>query len=159
MKASLIPLATEHDRSEFDSGDPEINLFLRARARQGQTRGLMMTDVALDGRRVVGYVTVTATQLLGTELAVKGLPRTVVPLLLLARMGVDRAAQRGGLGAALVERTLERAREMRGVCGCVGVLVDPTQGRSSYYARFGFRALPLDPRFATCDSPMLCELR
>lgn len=152
------PLAAAHDRSEFDCGSAEINLFLRQYARQQQEQGVSATTVAVEGKRILGYVTVCPCMLQGDTLSIKRLPRREVPALLLARMGVHADAGGTGIGRALVTRALSLAVTMRETVGCVGVVLDPKEGRTSYYQRFGFLPLGISARFTACEPPMFMSI-
>lgn len=156
-EVELSPLGAEHNRREFDCGSAAENLFLRCNARQQQEQNLSATTVAVEARRVVGFVTVCPASMHGG--AMRG-RRThfEAPVLLLAQMGVHRESQRSGLGRRLVLHALDRAVTMRNMVGCIGVLLDPVIGMTWYYQRFGFEQVPLGPRYPSCESPMFMPI-
>lgn len=93
------------------------------RVRDGQTPVRELSLVALDGRALVGTVRLWRT--------VAG--ERSRPVLLLGPMAVDAAWRDRGIGAALIEQAITRAREAREKA----VLL---VGDAPYYARFGFQS-------------------
>jgi hypothetical protein len=49
------PLADHHELAEFNSGVPELDDWLRRRARANQTSGASRTFVVCEGSRVITY--------------------------------------------------------------------------------------------------------
>jgi len=135
------------DRSAFGSGDPSVDLFFRRYAGQNQFRHhLGVSYVAVDGSRVLGFVTVAPRHVEIENLparARKKLPRYPVPVLGLARLGVDESAQSTGLGGQLLRFVLELATQMDQQVGCAGVVVDAKPGAVGFYAKYGFT--PFEP--------------
>ena len=90
------------DTSAFRCGDPEYDLFLQRYAGQNQERLFVGTTyAALDGPRVVGYVTVAVGHVDRDDVpsqARGGLPRYPLPVLRLARLAIDEGFQGRGLG-------------------------------------------------------------
>lgn len=126
------------DTSSFRCGDPEYDLFLQRYAGQNQDRLFVGTTyAALDGPRVVGYVTVAVGQIERDE------PRYPLPVLRLARLAVDEAFQGRGLGRRLAAYAFAVALQVRAAAGCIGVVVDALPNRVSFYADLGFVELEL----------------
>jgi GNAT superfamily N-acetyltransferase len=133
----------EHDdRSQFRSGDPDIDRFFQQFAGQNQFRHhLGVTYVAVEDRRVLGFATVAAAHVEIDGLptgARKKLPRYPLPVLRLARLGVDQPAQGQGLGVQLLRFVLQLALGMADDYGCVGVVVDAKPDAVAFYAKYGF---------------------
>lgn len=144
-------------RGLFDCGEPVLNRFLKERARQAQDRGQSVTYVALDGDEVIGYVTLLPAaidpELLRARAFDLSLPRQPVPVLLLARMGTTIDTRESGtarrrIGTLLMDEVRRRAREVRALVGCVGVLTDAKPGSQGFYARHGFAVLEDPPTSA-----------
>jgi GNAT superfamily N-acetyltransferase len=133
------------DRRRFRSGDPDLDRFFQAYAGQNQFRHhIGTTYVAVEGREVLGYVTVAAGSLEIDDLppAVRReLPCYPLPILRLARLAVDAAFQGGGVGRELLRFALGLAVRMRTDYGCIGVVVDARPNAVPFYRRFGFVAL------------------
>jgi len=132
-------------RSEFRSGDADLDRFFHRFAAQNQFRHYIgVTYVALDDARILGFATVAPghVEIEGLPAAGRGkLPRYPLPVLRLARLAVDLPAQGQGLGAQLLRFVLQLATRMAGDFGCVGVVVDAKRGALEFYAKHGFIAL------------------
>ncbi len=106
-----VPLATEHDVEAFDCGSPARDEFLRRFALANVRNGSSRTYVGLRGDRVVGYDSLAAAPIEPEELPVRatqGLARHPIPMILLARLAVDRAEQGRGVGKGLLKDALRR---------------------------------------------------
>src|SRR5918992_943182 len=104
-KPQVAKLAPAHDPASFDCGSEPLNRFLKLHALSGQRSGISQTYVAASGAGIAGYYTLVVGQVAhdeAPERLAKGLPRHPVPVMILARLAVDRAWQGKGLGAALV---------------------------------------------------------
>src|SRR4030042_1077393 len=125
-------LRPRDDRSAFECGDEALDRFFRRYAGQNQFRHhLGVTYVAVDGGRVLGFVTVAPRHVEIDELperARKKLPRYPLPVLGLARLAVDKQAQATGLGGKLLRFVLELASTMADELGCAGIVVDAKPG-------------------------------
>lgn len=71
----------------------------------------------------------------------KRLPTYPLPVLRLARLGVDVRAQGLGIGKALLRHVLSLALEQRDRLGCVGVVTDAKPDAVAFYESLGFQAL------------------
>jgi GNAT superfamily N-acetyltransferase len=135
-------LRPSDDRSAFQSGDEALDRFFHRYAGQNQFRHYLgVTYVAVEGRRVLGFATVAPRHVdieSLPERARKKLPRYPVPVLGLARLAVDKAAQSIGLGGQLLRFVLELAAKMADEVGCAGVVVDAKPGAVDFYAKYGF---------------------
>lgn len=138
-----IRVLREHDdRSTFRSGDPELDRFFTSFAGQNQFRHhLGVTYVAVHGGRVLGFATVAAghIEIDGLPQATRRtLPHYPLPILRLARLAVDLAAQGQGLGTELLRFVLRLSLRMADDYGCLGVLVDAKPDAVAFYAQYGF---------------------
>ena len=135
------------DTSVFRCGDPEYDLFLQRYAGQNQDRLFVGTTyAALNGPRVVGYVTVAVGQIDRDDIPSQArgrLPRYPLPVLRLARLAVDDAFQGRGLGRRLAAYAFAVALQVRVAAGCIGVVVDALPDRVGFYADLGFVELEL----------------
>ena len=135
-------LREQDDRSSFRSGDPDLDRFFQQFAGQNQFRHhLGVTYVAVDDGRILGFATVAAAHVEIDGLpagARKKLPRYPLPVLRLARLGVDQSAQGQGLGVQLLRFVLQLALAMADDYGCVGVIVDAKPDAVGFYSKYGF---------------------
>jgi predicted N-acetyltransferase YhbS len=138
-------LGETDDRSSFQSGDEQLDLFFRHYAGQNQFRHhIGSTYVAVEDAAILGFATVTVGHVEIENLPPslrKKLPDYPLPILRLARLAVDRNAQGLGVGERLIRTVFSVAVELRAKLGCVGVVVDAKSGAENYYSRYGFVAL------------------
>lgn len=94
---------------------------------------------------ILGFVTVAAGSL--ERLSVpdpalrRRLPDYPLPILRLARLGVDRRAQGFGIGSALARHVFALSMAQRDQVGCVGVVTDAKEGAVAFYEGLGFRQI------------------
>lgn len=142
-------LASYHDRSAFDCGEPALNQFLRQHAGQQQRKGLSQTYVALpdSGVEALGFVTLSAGQVAAVSLPPDlKLPRYPVPMLRIGRLAVDQRYQGQGLGQDLLAFALRMALEFAERVGVYAVVVDAKHERAqAFYRRLGFVSTLDDP--------------
>ena len=148
MRFSIQRLSTDHERVEFDCGEPALNSFLQRHARQNQAKNVSRTYVAVrpGERRVVGYYTLAGGSIEFErlpEVLQKRLPHYAVPVILLARLAVDRSAQGEGLGELLLFSALRVAVYTAESVGVFAVEVVAKNERAKrFYLRYGFESLP-----------------
>src|SRR3954453_777106 len=109
----IVPIMEQHDRSQFDCGEPSLNDFLKQYARQNEEKGVSRTFVlGREGeQRVLGYYTLAGGQFERDNLppkAGKKLPKYPVPVVVLGRLAVDRSVQGEKLGRVLLKDALHR---------------------------------------------------
>ncbi len=101
--------------------------------------------------RIVGYVSLSAAQI-GRAFLPKSQQRNQpdpVPATLLGQLAVDKAFQAQGHAASLLLFALRTALVVSENIGSMVVLTHPlNDGVRGFYARWGFRDLPFDPRRA-----------
>jgi GNAT superfamily N-acetyltransferase len=134
------------DRSGFSCGQADLDRFFLHYAGQNQFKlHLCVTYIALVGQRIVGFATVTpATVERDRFPSRRKLPAYPLPVLRLARLGVDQTAQSAGVGSQLLRFVLKLAQRQMNELGCLGVLTDAKPESISFYERYGFVALAPD---------------
>jgi GNAT superfamily N-acetyltransferase len=132
--------------NQFDCGDQALNDYLKRFAWQNQNRhSVGVTYVAAETevpRAVIGYHTLASSSIpkasfpgnAGQRLS----PYHDVPVVLLARLAVDRRFQQRGVGQTLLRHALELSLAVREQVGCRCVLVDAYPSAVPWYGRFGF---------------------
>ena len=131
-----------HLRDGFDCGTPSLDDFLHALVSRYEKCKLGRTYIALrdDDQRVLGYYTLASGSIAAEALPAKQakkLPRHAVPIVLLARLAVDRSAQ-GGLGGFLLRDALTRLLDLSEKLGIHAVIVDALDEEArALYERFG----------------------
>jgi GNAT superfamily N-acetyltransferase len=141
-----------HDVSAFDCGSHAQTRWLRESARiaQAARRATVYVVTPVGEGRVVGYHALAASACAqddGPARLRKGAGQGPIPVILLARLGVDRSAHGQGLGAALVKDALLRAREAAGVIGARALLVhaESPEAKAFYLHLAEFEVSPTDP--------------
>jgi GNAT superfamily N-acetyltransferase len=141
-------LTAEHDLSTFACGIPELDRWLKERAHQNEATGASRTFVVTAGGRVVGYYAL-ATGAVFHEQATGRVRRNMpepIPVMVLARLGVQLEYQGTGLGVALLKDALLRTLQASEVAGIRAVLLHAVDDRSkSFYVHHGFAESPIDP--------------
>ena len=149
------PLATRHDISQFSSGVPTLDVWLRGKARLNETRGGARTYVACDGDRVAGFYSLAASSVECGRVSFRvgrNMPDPI-PVILLGQLAVDEAYRGRHLGSDLLVDAARRARAAAGVVGARAVVVQAIDDRArAFYQKFGFR--PLSDR-----EPLMLVLR
>ncbi len=145
------PLRGRHRLDGFDCGEESIDTWLQRYSRHAEAADTARTFVTTsDGEQVAGFFSLTVGQVRSedaTARLLKGQPADrSVPVVILARLGVDRAHQGRGLDRSLLQDAMLRfgtIAESAGVRGLVAHALDePAQ---TFYLRFGFEPSPTDP--------------
>jgi GNAT superfamily N-acetyltransferase len=137
-----------HDLSALDSGEPEIDGWLRRHAADAETRRVARTFVWVADERadlVVGYYTLTGHRL-GRDALLAGIGRgspTEIPAVLLARLALDRRQQGTGTGGAMLADAMGRIVVATQTVAARFVVVDAQHERAAaFYEHHGFRRIP-----------------
>lgn len=150
LSVSIELLGAKHRREDFDCGEDALNRYLRQYASQHQKKNIGRVYVAVEGddRRVLGYYTLAngSVEFQSVPQA-KGLPREYpIPVILLARLAVDRTAQGQGLGAVLLYDALKRSAEASQVSAAYAVIVDALNEQAKkFYLHYDFEESLDDP--------------
>jgi len=142
------PLTTDHQIDTFDCGVPELNDWLKKRARNNQKEDASRTYVVADGEKVVGYYALSAASI--NSVAVPGQFRrnmpNPIPVLLLGRLAVDLSCEKIGLGRALFKDGAKRAMSAADIVGIRGLIVHAISNEAkAFYLAVGFDQSPLEP--------------
>lgn len=143
------PLTARHLLDTFDCGEPSLDEWLKRRALANQLGGASRTFVVADAEdRVVGYYSLAAgavSRNLATG-GVRGNMPDPVPVLVLARLAVERNAQGMQLGAALLQDAVNRAVSVSQNAGVRALLVHALDDKAKqFYLHYGLVESPLHP--------------
>lgn len=133
----------------FDCGQPALNQFLQRFALVNQKANSALTYVCCRNGEVVGFYSL-AVGCVDPEVApprvLKGLARHSVPVMILARLAVDLAHQRQGLGRALLKDALLRTAQAADIAGIRALLVHAKDETArQWYESWDFEPSPTDP--------------
>jgi len=123
--------------------------WLKRRALANQSSGASRTFVVTDqDGRVCGYYAMAAGTV-SHRLATSGVRRNMpdpVPVMLLARLAVDRRTQGQHLGASLLQDAVNRAVAVSQNAGVRALLVHALHERAKqFYEHYGFQPSPTHP--------------
>ena len=147
-----VLLTETHDTDDFDCGEEPLNTFLKRHALQNQQNNSSRTFVSCRNGTsgVVGYYSLCAASVeydQTPERIRKGLARHEVPLILLARLAVDRNCQGQGLGVSLLLDAFGRFLRTQETIGARALLAHAKgETAKAFYEKWGFistEGLPL----------------
>ncbi len=143
------PLAADHARDNFNSGQPALDSWLRNRAARNEASGASRTFVTCpaDERTVAGYYTLAAAAaaLDETPGSVRRNMPDPIPVILLGRLAIDRSHQGAGLGASLMQDAVLRVARVGESVGVRALMVHAIDdSAAAFYRNFGFRPSPID---------------
>ncbi|KUR73981.1 GCN5 family acetyltransferase [Novosphingobium sp. Fuku2-ISO-50] len=143
------PLNDLHDLSQFTSGKPSLDNWLKQRALSNHRKGFTAVTVVHDAGRVVGYYGLAPTAIIPTAMprAIRtGQPPDPVPCLLLGQLATDTAWAGQGIGTGLVKHALERCVAAATLVGGRTLVVNAVDGDAAdFWARRGFVPSKDDP--------------
>jgi GNAT superfamily N-acetyltransferase len=142
-------LAASHRLDDFECGEAVLDEWLKRRAWANQSSGASRTFVVADqDSRVFGYYAMAAGAV-SRQLATSGVRRNMpdpVPVMVLARLAVDRRAQGLHLGAALLQDAVNRAVAVSQNAGVRALLVHALHEKArQFYEHYGFQPSPTHP--------------
>jgi GNAT superfamily N-acetyltransferase len=141
-----IPLAATHILDDFACGEASLDEWLKRRALINQLSGASRTFVVTDHEsRVYGYYAMAAGAV-SHQAATGSVRRNMpdpVPVMVLARLAVDRRAQGIKLGASLLRDAVARAVSVSQNAGVRALLVHAIHDRAKqFYEHYGFQESP-----------------
>ena len=142
-------LRADHSIESFDCGREELNRYLLRYAWQNQQAGAAQTYVGLAGDAVIGYYTLAVGHVMreeAPERLTKGLARHPAPIMLLARLAVDRRSQGQGVGEALLRDAMRRTVQAADIAGIRAFAVHAKDEEARRFdEQFDFIPSPADP--------------
>lgn len=143
------PLTSAHDTSQFDCGEDELSRWLTDHALASQLSDGVRVWVVHRAGHVVGYYALTSAAVIKAEAPPRtgrGLGNYPIPVILLARLAVDRSEQGAGLGKALFKDALRKAAAAAEIVGSRALLIHAIDERArAFYQQFDVEESPTDP--------------
>ena len=149
MNIEVRKLEKRDDRKDFRSGEIEIDRFFVKFAGQNQFKhkiGNTYIAIDKDTQQILAYATVSVSSLNVDELDIsefKKLPNYPLPILRIARLGVDERFQSQGIGRVLLQKMFYLAMEVEELVGCVGIFVDAKEDAIDFYKKYAFEVTPV----------------
>lgn len=141
------PIHEDDDSSQFDSGEPSLDEYLRRRALPNHGEGASRCFVTCRQGRIVGYYALAAASIQHRDLSGRyrrNMPDPV-PVILLSRLAVDRKEQGSGLGTSLLRDAVARSVAAAEIVGVRALLVHALHEQArSFYLKFDFEPSPTD---------------
>ena len=145
--SKVEPISESHDVSRFDCGEHHsLNDWLKRFALANEKNESARTYVVHRNGLVVGYYSISAGSVSLEEAPArisKGLARHPVPVILLARLAVDKEERGIGLGKALLKDALRRIAQAADIVGARAVLVHAIEQVRKFYEHFDFEPSPV----------------
>jgi GNAT superfamily N-acetyltransferase len=142
-----VPLSDAHRFDDFRCSEPELELWLKQRARKNQLEGASRTFVVCAGDEVVGYYALAAGAVLHEKVP-GSLRRNMpdpIPVAVLGRLAVHSDWTGQGIGAGLVKDAVLRTARLAEEMGIRALLCHAIDERAKeFYLHHGFIASPID---------------
>ncbi len=152
MSAGYSPvrkLAATDRVDAFDCGEAALNQFLQRYALVSQKANSAQAYVCCRKDEVVGFYSLAVGSVepeRAPSRVRKGLARHLVPVMILARLAVDKNHQGKGLGRALLKDALLRTAQAADIAGIRCLLVHAkNEAARQWYASWDFEPSPTDP--------------
>ncbi len=135
-------LSERHDRTQFSSGKPPLDEWLRRRALANQQNGFSAVVVICDADRVIAYYALAPTAASPSSLPRSirtGQPPDPIPCILLGQLAVDHAYAGKGIGLGLLKHAYMRAVTAAKLVGGRALLVNAIDADAlAFWERRGF---------------------
>lgn len=136
----------KHQIKLFDCEKQELNDYLTKYAHQNQSKNISNTFVVTNDDLVVGYYTLTFGAVLQESLPKKNnLPNYPIPVVVLARLAVDKSEQGKGLGKALLKNVILKTIQASEIAGIKAIMVKAKDEEAkAFYQKYDFIESPTD---------------
>ena len=142
------PISTNHQIGDFTSGVVSLDARLKRRALANQASGAARTFVVCEAHKIISYYALASG-----SVTVAGAPGRFrrnmpdpIPVVVLARLAVDRAYHGRGLGRALVRDAARRVVHAADAIGIRGIVVHAiSDDAKAFYLALGFDPSPIEP--------------
>lgn len=147
--APVRKLAATDQVDAFDCGQAALNQFLQRYALVNQKANSAQTYVCCQGDVVVGFYSLVVGSVdpqATPSRVMKGQVRHPVPVMILARLAIDKEHQRKSLGHALLKDALLRTAQAADIAGIRCLLVHAKDDVARrWYQTWEFEPSPTDP--------------
>ena len=144
--------ASSLKKEPFNSGNAELDRYLKQYAKKNDKNGITRTFVAVTSQgnpMISGYYSCCAGAVKHEDLPIElreGIPKYPSPAILIAKLAVDRSMQGRGLGKQLLLHAFARAIDVSRIVGVYAVRVDAIDEEAKqFYKKFGFLELQDTP--------------
>lgn len=149
MALHIEKLRRDHRVEDFDCGKEALNRYLIRFALQSQLANSAQTYLALADDEVIGFYTLVFGDVSyddAPERLRKGVARHPIPLMILARLAVDRSWMGKGIGSGLLKDALTRTLAAADIAGLRAFAIHAKDDEArAFYEHFDFIPAPSDP--------------
>jgi len=142
------PIGTNHQIGDFSSGVVSLDEWLKRRALSNQASGAARTFVVCEADRSLAIMPwpPVAVNVAGAPGRFRRNMPDPIPVVVLARLAVDRAYQGRSLGRALVRDAVRRVVNAADAIGIRGIIVHAiSDDAKAFYLALGFEPSPIEP--------------
>jgi len=140
-------LNLSHQIKGFDSGNSQLDDWLKNRAIKNEIEGASRTYVLCNGDVVIGFYCLangSVFQSVATGKVRRNMPDPI-PVMVIGRLAIDRSWQGKGLGHALLKDAILRTLQASEIAGIRAILVHAiSENAKLFYEKCGFTASPID---------------
>ncbi|MBW4446871.1 MAG: GNAT family N-acetyltransferase [Spirirestis rafaelensis WJT71-NPBG6] len=140
------PIKPEHDLRDFDSGNLELDDWLRKRALKNEDSGASRTYVVTVEQKVIAYYCLANGSVVNTS-APSRVRRNMpdpIPVMVIGRLAVDYNWQSQGIGRGLVRDAVLRTLQAATIAGIRAILVHALNEKAKqFYEKCGFISSPV----------------
>lgn len=141
-------LNPSHQIGNFDSGNSQLDDWLKRRAWKNELEGASRTYVLCVGEVVVAYYCLAngaVAQTIATGRVRRNMPDPI-PVMVIGRLAVDRQWQNQGIGRAMLRDAILRTLQASEIAGIRAILVHAISEEAKlFYQKYGFAASEIDP--------------
>lgn len=141
-------LNSSHQIEGFNSGNSQLDDWLKRRALKNELDGASRTYVLCAGEVVVAYYCL-ANGAVAQTIATGGVRRNMpdpIPVMVMGRLAVDHRWQGKGIGRALLRDAILRTLQAAEIAGIRAILIHAiSEDAKQFYEKCGFTASPIDP--------------
>jgi GNAT superfamily N-acetyltransferase len=140
-------LNSSHRVESFNSGNSQLDQWLKRRALKNEIEGASRTYVLCDGKIVIAYYCLAngaVAQASATGRVRRNMPDPI-PVMVIGRLAVDSRWQAKGIGRALLRDAILRTLQAAEIAGIRAILVHAiSEDAKQFYEKCGFTASPVD---------------
>lgn len=142
------PINPDHLLEDFDSGDADLNDWLRRRAIRNEDSGASRTYVVTVRQKVIAYYCLATGNVL-SSIAPGRVRRNMpdpIPVMVIGRLAVDCNWHGKGVGRGLVRDAVLRTVQAAQIAGIRAILVHAiSEEAKKFYEKCGFISSPVAP--------------
>jgi GNAT superfamily N-acetyltransferase len=141
-------LNSSHELESFDSGNIQLDNWLKQRALKNELEGASRTYFLCSDNAIVAYYCLAngaVAQTVATGRVRRNMPDPI-PVMVIGRLAVDRHWQGKGIGRALLRDAILRTLQAAEIAGIRAILVQAiSEEAKQFYEKCGFAASPIEP--------------